>query len=619
MAGYLFNLDQQRLINSQGTGYGGSIYFYYTGTSTLAPIYTDIGLTTPLSNPVVVAAGALVPTIYLDNGITYRRRIIYSNGESQDKDPYTFNASSNYPYKSVKDYGAVGDGTTSDQTALVAALAAGENLFWPDGTYVSTANIPGFHSVKHFGPGVVKRGSDLFYPEIKVEQSNTFYTSATGLTTNDGLSASYPCAFQKALDNLANYGPVLDGQWYVSGAAGTYGTVIYPLGLQSKIPVTIKGPARGYPNVPTMIVDGGGGGTACFQALRDNSLYLIDIKFQNSTASGFAMIKGFLATENIHTDYCTLGLDLQTVKSFVGSGIFSVRTSNDIGIKELFNCSRAIGFTYNIVTGKFPNCTGITFQNLSGSSYTGKGILSQENCTGHVEMSTFTDLFRGIEINSSSRVHYQNCNFKRCSVGIQAAEGCNVFKSTGNTYNMGTADACLTGLFLESGAVDTTLYSNSLSSYVTDQTTTPTLATLTGSTAETAFNTYTGYLDGVSFATRGKLVARIHGTLTGTAGTKSLRLRIGTALGTASLIDGATFSAGTTGNFVAEVTLDCLSSTVQATSVVATASTETRVGANTRALTLANGTVLNVYVTGQLSVGTDSIAISYIELRRGGT
>lgn len=161
MASYLHFLDQQRLINSKGTGYGGSLYFYYAGTSTPAPIYSDSGLTTLLPNPVVVSAGAIVPTIYLDMAISYRRRIIYSNGESYDKDPYnpvedlalraaliattgatlvkndsqTVAARLN-ERKSAKDFGAVGDGTTDDTAALKALFASSyKNIHIPAGTY----------------------------------------------------------------------------------------------------------------------------------------------------------------------------------------------------------------------------------------------------------------------------------------------------------------------------------------------------------------------------------------------------------------------------------------------------------------------------------------------------
>jgi hypothetical protein len=89
MAAVLHTIDQRRLIDSNGISDGGSIAFYLTGTTTPSTIYSDVGLATPLTNPVVVGAGAAVPDIYLDSTVTYRRVITYSDGSTDDTDPYT--------------------------------------------------------------------------------------------------------------------------------------------------------------------------------------------------------------------------------------------------------------------------------------------------------------------------------------------------------------------------------------------------------------------------------------------------------------------------------------------------------------------------------------------------
>lgn len=90
MSGILHILDQKRLIGPNGRNVGGSIYFYTTGTLTPATIYSDAGLTTPLANPVVIAAGGQVPAIYLDPAVTYRRRIVWDDTllTPDDVDPY---------------------------------------------------------------------------------------------------------------------------------------------------------------------------------------------------------------------------------------------------------------------------------------------------------------------------------------------------------------------------------------------------------------------------------------------------------------------------------------------------------------------------------------------------
>ncbi len=89
MAAILHQLDQRRLIDTNGIADGASIYFYTTGTLTPAPVYTTAALSVEHSAPIVVAAGAAVPDIWLDSAVTYRRRIVYPDGSVDDTDPYT--------------------------------------------------------------------------------------------------------------------------------------------------------------------------------------------------------------------------------------------------------------------------------------------------------------------------------------------------------------------------------------------------------------------------------------------------------------------------------------------------------------------------------------------------
>lgn len=157
MAAYLHQLDQQRLINSKGVGYGGSLYFYYTGTSVLAPIYTDDTLSTLMANPVVVAAGAIVPDIFLDSTVVYRRRIAYTNGEEYDVDPwlspgtYTQDATGAVTRMlqdkamevvSIEDFGGVGDGVSDNVAAFTAADVYNKPVFIPAGKTYYTSSEP---------------------------------------------------------------------------------------------------------------------------------------------------------------------------------------------------------------------------------------------------------------------------------------------------------------------------------------------------------------------------------------------------------------------------------------------------------------------------------------------
>jgi hypothetical protein len=164
MAAELHFLDQRRLIDSNGIAAASDIYFYQTGTLTPATVYTDEGLTTPHPSPITVDAGAAVPDIYLDSDVTYRRRIVYSDGSVDDTDPALPLSTSSMIFApgltgsvsrtaqtklreivSVDDFGAVGDGVTNDAAAIALAIAntpaGGVLRLTPGKTYFSSTTV----------------------------------------------------------------------------------------------------------------------------------------------------------------------------------------------------------------------------------------------------------------------------------------------------------------------------------------------------------------------------------------------------------------------------------------------------------------------------------------------
>lgn len=126
----------------------------------------------------------------------------------------------------VKMFGAKGDGSTNDQSAIVAAVNEaynkGQPLNWPKGTYVSDANIPNFHNVRHTGEGVINRGTDFYAITPKATDTNILYTGYGSLSTNDGLSSSQPRKLSNVRDVLQNLGNKTEnGQWRIQFVAGT--------------------------------------------------------------------------------------------------------------------------------------------------------------------------------------------------------------------------------------------------------------------------------------------------------------------------------------------------------------------------------------------------------------
>lgn len=78
-----------RVIDQNGISDGASLYFYEAGTTTLIDIFSDIDLTAPLANPVVVPAGAAVPQVYYEDGSAIRVYIVDEDGqEIDDQDPW---------------------------------------------------------------------------------------------------------------------------------------------------------------------------------------------------------------------------------------------------------------------------------------------------------------------------------------------------------------------------------------------------------------------------------------------------------------------------------------------------------------------------------------------------
>ena len=153
---------------------GGKLYTYAAGTTTPAVTYTSSNGLTAWTNPVVLDAAGRVPgsgEIWLTDGINYKFVLkdandvliaTYDNitgindvtaAQVTYDPPFTGSVATNVEaklaqYLSVKDFGAVGNGTTPDtaaiNAAMTAAAATGKDLYFPSGVYLieSTLTIP---------------------------------------------------------------------------------------------------------------------------------------------------------------------------------------------------------------------------------------------------------------------------------------------------------------------------------------------------------------------------------------------------------------------------------------------------------------------------------------------
>jgi hypothetical protein len=131
MAAQQFFLPFRPAINPNGlTVSGAKLYFYLTETSTPTSVYSDVGLTTPLTNPVTANSAGVWPIIYLNDAVTYR--VVLTDGddvELDQADPYLPNTIDGLAddLQDIADAAAASkvDAETA-QTAAEAAQAAAE-------------------------------------------------------------------------------------------------------------------------------------------------------------------------------------------------------------------------------------------------------------------------------------------------------------------------------------------------------------------------------------------------------------------------------------------------------------------------------------------------------------
>lgn len=89
MSAQLFFLPYQVATVNGIAQSGAKLYFYTTGTTTPSPIYSDSGLSVPLTNPVTANGAGRFPDIYLNSAVTYRLIVKDSAGATlEDVDPY---------------------------------------------------------------------------------------------------------------------------------------------------------------------------------------------------------------------------------------------------------------------------------------------------------------------------------------------------------------------------------------------------------------------------------------------------------------------------------------------------------------------------------------------------
>jgi Pectate lyase superfamily protein len=158
----------QALTDTGAIGNGYKLYTYVGGTvSTPQTTYTDSTGTVANSNPIILGSNGRFQSVnvWVTTGVTLKLVLTDSTGAvitggTMDNVPainngnatgvnYTSTGSSTTrsvstklgEFVSVKDYGAIGNGSTDDTAAIQAALAASKRLYFPAGTYLCGSAI----------------------------------------------------------------------------------------------------------------------------------------------------------------------------------------------------------------------------------------------------------------------------------------------------------------------------------------------------------------------------------------------------------------------------------------------------------------------------------------------
>lgn len=340
-----------------------------------------------------------------------------------------------------KDFGAVGNGSVDDTTAVNAAIASAFStnnvVYWPGGSYKVTANVVNMHKVRHRGNGYILRDGLVFFPEPKSTNKNTLYVAPTGVTTNDGLTPGFPMDVQSALNTFENYGPTLGGYWVVQHAAGTYpGGYSMPYMDNARRAIEIRGVNMGGFRVdPTVIYDRGVSPTIAWGFITANmKINFYDIKFLNfnlydhtvdGNNSGGIRLDAYSDSLlwNIHVDTADFGVYALTHTKYGMVGCYIKNCQ--MGVTELWCVIRS-------TSGDFAS------RNVIENCF--YGLKAKELCTGHGDWNEYLDCDYAIHMSRSSTINSSYATFKR-NLTMFVMSGHSAFVDLYLTFSMTGADA----------------------------------------------------------------------------------------------------------------------------------------------------------------------------------
>lgn len=534
-------------------------------------------------------------------------------------------------FLSVKDFGAVGDNNADDTTplanAIAAALSANTVLYFPGGTYKITSSIANFHTVRKQGTGIINRLGNLFYIEPAYNQVNILHVSTSGNDSQTGFSSASSDAVktvQGAFNIIQNYGPILRGTWSISLAAGTYTEgAAWSLGSSAAYPgmraaLNITGPELGGAE-PTAIIDG-------TSAVKLNGIFLqgpFDLRMTAVEVRNFDN-EGVLLQDRAVGTFVDAWV-VNNGDGFVGNIHATVALKGACVASGHTNTGA--GFGHGVLVKDHSTFSSDSNANgtpmVKDNTY---GVDLAENAIGHAwALNVQDNVGAGIVVALNSRLALEaTVNIKRHISGQGGAflYANGVLEDVGAVWNDNTADRNYPRVTywdfsvyrFPTGAANYKAFAERIKLINTATIThTGTLTETTLLDSSTATIPFKVHPNDLTYLSR-KLRIKIAGTLTGTAGTKTLKVKLGgTTFATQA------FVSANSGAFVLDIDFLHTGATDSGTQLVVQKSvvavgTQPAPAVGTTSISQNVAADMAVTITGQLGDAGDTIAINQIEM-----
>jgi hypothetical protein len=336
---------------------GGKLYTYLAGTTTPATTYTTSVGNVARTNPIILDAAGRVPgsgEIWLTVGIAYKFVLkdstdvliaTYDNVNSIDASqisydpPFASSVITNVEAKlseivSVKDFGAVGNGSTNDTAAIQAALTTGCTVLFPSGTYLISSTV-------------TLTGAFLF-------EKNALLKIATGQT-------------------VTLNGSVQAGLYQIFDQTGTPGKVLFALNSVTEI----------YPQWWGAVVDGTTNDQPAMQACINSALASsVKVAF-----SGHLYITSPLKISNTNVPNWII---FEITGQLSGSAVGMTQGNNN-GTCILTNGCTAFDIEFYSYFNESVKMEKFGMRNI-GAAGTTSAILIKKNSTNYIRKQMFYDL-----------------------------------------------------------------------------------------------------------------------------------------------------------------------------------------------------------------------------------